>query len=206
MTRLNIPWGRFLPDEFTPEAVISIVFHPLWTPAPAGVLILWLAGVQLKLAILWIGLCAVVVIVPLAVYIAVMKAIWGQETSVRENRHQLYMLGIGLTVLLLGALHYFQAPEILLTSIYSGALSGIIGFMLNVLDKVSLHAGVSTGISVVLFTIDPIIGVCAGLLTLTIAWARYRMQHHSVVELAIGVIIPTNCIVFVFFFFNIPLW
>ena len=134
-----------------------------------------------------------------------MKVIWGQETSVRENRHQLYVLGIGLTVLLLGVLHYFQGPEILLASIYSGALSGMIGFILNVLNKVSLHAGVSTGISVVLFTINPIIGACAGLLTLIIAWARYRMQHHSIVELAIGMIIPAISIVSVFLAFDIPL-
>jgi hypothetical protein len=82
----------------------------------------------------------------------------------------------------------------------------MIGFVLNVLNKVSLHAGVSTGISVVLFTINPIIGGCAGLLTLIIAWARYRMQHHSIVELAIGMLIPAISILSVFLAFDIPLW
>jgi len=198
--------NRFLPDKFTPSSVISLVFHPLLTPAPAGVLILWLDGLQLESAVRWISLCALVVVFPLGLYIAIMKVRWGQETSIRENRHQLYVIGIGLTILLVIILELFQGPKLLKASIYSGAVSGIIGSLTNVLNKVSLHVGVSTGISIVLFNVSPAIGVSGGILTVLIGLARYRMGHHTTKQILIAILIPSVGILSVFVAMRIPIF
>jgi len=187
-----------LPDRFTPAAVISLIFHPLITPVPAGILILWLADVNILFSVLWIGLCGSVVVLPLIGYLFIMKVIWDQNTSVQEHRHQLYIIGIVLTITLILILRYLTAPLILRASIYSGALAGILGGFINTQVKVSLHVGVSTGITIVLLSVHPWTGLLAGVLTLLIAAARYQMRHHTIQELIIGFIVPTISVLIAF--------
>lgn len=196
---------ELLPDRLTPSAVVSLVFHPLLTPVPAGILILWLADVSLLFSVLWIALCGLIVVAPLAVYILVMKSVWGQDTSVREHRHQLYVIGIALTITLILVLRYLEAPLILRASIYSGALAGFLGGVMNRWVKVSLHVGVSTGITIVLLSIQLWVGLFAGVLTVVVAAARYEMRHHTVPELIIGFVIPTFSVVIGFEAAGLPI-
>lgn len=197
---------EFLPERFGPAEILSLVFHPLLTPAPAGIAILWFDGLPLIRAGFWIGVCVLVVVVPISIYIGFMKTRLGQDTSVRENRHQLYLIGIVLTVFLIIILHFLGSPKILLASIYSAALSGIIGSLTNLLDKVSLHVGVSTGISLVLFSVNPSAGIIGGLLTLAIGGARFHMRHHDIKELIVAGIIPVVSIGIIFVALDIPLY
>lgn len=196
---------EFLPDKYTPSSIISLVFHPLLTPTPSGILILWLSGSTVLEAVTWIGICAAICVVPISIYIFVMKVYWEQDTSIRKNRHQLYIIGTMLTFALVLILEYLAAPRILVAGMYSGILSGIIGFASNLLDKVSLHVGVSTGISYMLFTIDQPIGLLGGVLTVLIAFARFQMKHHTLRQLAVAAIIPLGSLSIVFVIMGIQI-
>lgn len=185
--------------------IVSLVLHPLLTPTPAGILILWLAGLSLSTAVWWISICAVTVVLPIGAYIGIMKSVWGRDTGIRENRHQLYVLGVLLTILLVLVLRERGAPALLLASIYAGVLSGVIGAVVNLSTKVSLHVGVSTGISLVFYSVAPVAGLLAGFLTIIVGIARLRLGNHSPLQLVVAAMIPSFSIVVVFFWMGISL-
>jgi hypothetical protein len=174
-----------------PLKIISIVFHPIFVPLPAGIVTLLLAGYPFDEAVRWVGFSVIVIVGPLALWAAYMLST-NQDMNIRENRYPIYFVLGASTLALLVVFYLIDAPDILLATMYASAGAGLVGGLLNVRIKISLHTGVWAGAAVILGHFSLIFGAFAAIITVVVAATRLRMGRHTLSEVALAAVLPVG--------------
>lgn len=111
------------------------------------------------------------------------------DVSVREQRKGMYPVALALvtaTVLLL--LLFDPAGPVLRGTVAVLALIAAAS-ILNLWLKVSLHTAFACFTAVCLSSTSSALGVCAGLVALAVAWSRVELRHHTLAEVAGGLLL-----------------
>jgi hypothetical protein len=180
---------------------LSRIVHPFIVPGPTLWYATWRTTGDPLRAALWTLAFLALVIVPTALLILYRhhRGIYGDlDVSHRPQRPGVYLAS---GVLLIGALAAFAlvgAPRILVVSFLAAfvALAGVL--LATFKTKVSAHAGVSAGCSLVLFWVSPPAGLVATLAALAVSWARVRLRSHTVPQVVLGWVIALAATAMVF--------
>lgn len=109
------------------------------------------------------------------------------------DKRQRFQFGIFMVLMLLPILILtLRAPSIPSTVrlvAYFFVINGLFYMTLLHLVKVSAHIGVITSVAIGLSLAYDTSFLWLTVLIVPVAWARYRLQHHSLLELALGFII-----------------
>ena len=176
---------------------ISRAFHPFLVPLPVLAFSLHAAGTAWAASLGWTLLCVAVVVLPSLALLAIERLRRGDGdwfVTVREQRRGLYALGAACLLLLMGILVLSGAPRLLVASLAGAIAANAIGALLNRVTKVSVHTGAMAGSAVLLGHVAPSGGAALSALTLLVAWARLRLGHHTLQEVALGGIVAPSCV------------
>jgi membrane-associated phospholipid phosphatase len=169
---------------------ISLALHPFLVAPLAIVLILWLDQKNLSAAVGWAGLCAAFVVVPGLLYLRRklnQKAYSDSDVSVREHRYGFYLFGLACMSLCFAALIWLKAPVILVACFLAALLAIILAALVTrIWTKVSIHAGMMAGVTVVAFfySLPLALGLAGG--TLLVSWARLVLKRHTLQQTLFG--------------------
>jgi hypothetical protein len=192
-------------DRFA-EAV-SLILHPFVVAVPTMVIASMQQGTTLGRAIFWTLLSIGVVILPLT-YLIYSKVRSGQYSdpsiSMREQRHGFYKVAGSLFILLVIILVLGKAPLILIASLTAAALSVVIASVINRrFTKLSLHMIGISGFTTVLLVTAPPLGLAMALFIPLLGWARIHLQHHTLLQIVIGLAVAVISVLFIFHMFHL---
>ena len=197
MTSITSPLA--LPDKIA-EAV-SMIFHPLIIVIPTMVLAMIFTGSTFIQAILWTLLAVSIVNIPVAILVitGVRSGRYSDASvSIKEQRYRIYLIGGLCLVTLLLILIIGKAPKVLTACLVSAIAATIIGYLINLYTKISLHSVAVAGCTTVLLLTMPWIGYLLAICTPLVGWARIRLKHHTPVQILIGWMVSMICVFVVF--------
>lgn len=170
--------------------IVSTVFHPFLVSVVTLATVIYLDGTPFWAAIKWTVVGFGIVIVPLALFLFVnvrrgRYSDW--SISIREQRHNIYILsGICFAVLIVTFI-LTGAPAIALACLYAAMVTVVIAAMINRLaTKISLHSVAMGGCAAALFWVSPPLGLLMVLGALATGWSRMRLKHHSLTQVLLG--------------------
>jgi hypothetical protein len=108
------------------------------------------------------------------------------DVSKREQRPALYYAALPLVALAALVVWWMDAPAAFLRSFLAIAVIFLIGLLGNRFLKISLHMMIGTFCTVVIWRVSPA-SLAATLPLLTaLAWSRWRLERHTLAEIAVG--------------------
>ena len=168
--------------------IVSWIGHPL-------VLVTSTAGFVLGMQLPWhsaivIGLTLLLAVVsPMALllWLGIRFGHWRDaDVSIREERKRFLLIAI--PILALGTVIAWLAKVpgyVLRGQVITLFLLLIVG-VTNQRSKVSLHTLFATYCAVILFQVNDVLGVIAGLMTILVFWSRLILSRHSAGEALMG--------------------
>ncbi len=176
---------------------LSRIFHPVYLSI-VNVLLVGLFGLDSWLqGLLWACLVIALQLVPGIVFFTVRMrqgAYSDSDVSQRHQRHELYIFGLVNMVLCLFVLDMLAAPLPLRVLIVGALVIGLVGFVVNLFWKISVHA-TSVGTTATLATIYVLpLGILLWVCALLVGWARVRTRNHTPLQVAAGLTLAAVCI------------
>ncbi len=119
--------------------------------------------------------------------------------NVRKQRTKIYLLagvcaGVGYIIL-----SYLGAPKELIATFVAGFSAVVVFMCVNFLWKISLHTAlIAASVTVLVILYGSIAAVTVVLVPL-IAWSRIELKHHSLAQVAAGVLLAALIVVVVFY-------
>ncbi len=193
--------------------IISVVFHPLWIPLYALLFYRWQCPVELDPMPLEFGLVVIFTIfVPM---LAMMLQMHRSQThdimlSNRRDRVLPYVITYVSYCLLCYSMVKIEAPFAVLTmSVYFLIAGGVVA-TINLVWKISAHlCGVGGLLGMALFLLWryqinlPALLVALVLLGGIVAWARLKLNAHTMAQVAAGWLVGVSVgVLFIFLFGN----
>ena len=182
----------------------------IFNPFSVGFVVIVLVSVDstasildaLKWSLILIAL-SVLPVYAVIIYLVRSKRIESLFINVRKQRTKVYLLTgvcIGVSYVIL---RYFEAPPLLLATSVAG-LSAVVVFMgINLRWKISTHSAfVAALVAILIILYGWMAAVTVVLVPLT-AWARIRLEHHSLAQVATGALLAALIVVVVFYLFGL---
>lgn len=141
----------------------------------------------------------------LFVVIGVKKKIFSDfDVSRREQRPILYLFAIILSIIYYGGLNFWNGPEVLFICITGIILGTIIGGLVNIRVKASVHVAAASALITGLALVYRGYFFLLFLLIPVICWARVKTKRHSIEEAIAGGLIG-GILSLVMYFISKPL-
>lgn len=164
--------------------VISTVGHPF--------VLIPLAVAIATRAWTWAAIVAATTILPMLAFIAlqVRRGKWSDyDVSRHEQRHGLYRALLPLQIGAALALHFAHAAPGMMRGFIASAAMLAAGLLANRLLKVSLHSMFAAFSAVIIARALPLAIPIALAVVVAVAWSRYRLERHTPMEIATGLLI-----------------
>lgn len=123
--------------------------------------------------------------------------------NIREQRHKIYILASVCVLATCFTLYYLKAPLVLVAAVVAG-LSSVIVFMgVNLIWKISIHtAFVAASVTILTIMYGSVGAFTLALLPPT-AWARTKLEHHSLAQALAGALLASLIVGLVFYLFGL---
>jgi len=156
----------------------------------------------LKWASIGTGL-SILPVFTVVVFLMCRRKLDGLSIRIRQQRYSIYLIASGCAIISCAALFYLGAPLLLRASFVAG-LAAIITFMgINLLWKISIHAGFVAASATIMIYLYGTIGAVAAAALLLIGWARLKLEHHSPAQVASGALLAATIVVLVLHLFGL---
>jgi membrane-associated phospholipid phosphatase len=182
----------------------SHVFHPFILSVVTLPLTIYLSTGLLGLAILWTAISTAALLLPLAVFIAIMVKIGRYsdfDVSVREQRTGPYLVAGGGLVLLTAIIILGGAPLISRACIYAAILAAAAAAVINRFSKVSVHAMTAAGCAIVLLYLSLLAGILMVTAAAAVSWSRIPLKRHTLRQVITGWVVAIASVAIVFSLF-----
>ncbi len=181
--------------------LVSNLLNPFLVSFAVILLLAFKATADTAAALQWAAISLALSVAPVfivVVYLVHRRKLDGVFVTHRTQRHWLYLLASALAAAGCGVLWSCEAPH-LLKAAFTAGLATVVAFMLvNLFWKISLHtAFVAAAVTVVVM----VYGAEAAwslLLLPPVAWARIRLNQHSVAQVAAGACLAAGMVAGVF--------
>jgi membrane-associated phospholipid phosphatase len=167
----------------------SHVFHPFVLSVITLSLTIYLSTGLLGLAVLWTAVGAAALILPMAIFIAIMVKIGRYsdfDVSIREQRTGPYLVAGAGMILFLTASTLGDGPLISRACIYAAILAAVVGAVINRFSKVSIHAMTAAGCAVVLLYLSLLAGLLMVTAAAAVSWSRIPLKRHTLPQVLTG--------------------
>jgi len=140
----------------------------------------------------WAAIIAVATILPVLAIMAVQvrRGKWSDyDVSRHEQRHGLYWALLPIQIGAAIALHFAHAAPQMVRGLAASAAMLAAGLLANRLLKVSLHSMFAAFSAVLVSRGMPLAIPAALAVVAAVAWSRYRLERHTAMEIACGLLI-----------------
>lgn len=170
---------------------ISTFGHPMLS-FPAFIIIMLFVKESLEKAIWISGLIIVGIFIPMFI-----KMFFGTKSgkytnfdiSDQKQRRSFYLFVLILLMIVIIVLYLTQQPEYILRALIFGFLLILVNYVLNFIQKVSLHVSLTVFLGFLIFPIQPIVGILTFLFSLLMAWSRLELKRHTLKEIGLGILV-----------------
>lgn len=186
---------------YTIAHYISRVFHPILLSVISILIVGMLSVVPAKTGAAWSGLTIALQIIPPTIFftIRLRQGIYSDEDiSVRQQRNELYLFGMINIVVVTLILYLLHAPTPLIALILSAGLINIIGFVINLFWKISIHSAGIGSCATVATLYSPPLGAFFWASAFALGWARVRTRNHTPMQVIAGLALSAVCVLAVF--------
>ena len=121
----------------------------------------------------------------------------------REQRTRLYLLASTSAAIGLGILLSLHAPAAIIATFVTGLAVLVTFTLINLWWKISVHTAYVTASAVVTIILYGAIGLLALALAPLIAWARLKLNHHTVAQVSAGAVLAGAFTVAIFHLFGL---
>ena len=156
----------------------------------------------LKWSFLSLALSAAPVFV-IILYLVRSERLEGIFIKARQQRGKIYLMASVFVALGCVILFYLGAPVKLLAAFVAALLAIIIYMAINLWWKISVHTGFVTASITLLTILYGAIGLAAAVLLPLIGWSRVELEHHSLMQVAVGAMLAALIVVTMFRFFGL---
>lgn len=181
--------------------LISRIFNPLLIVVPTMVLAMIGKGEAFTSSLLWTAVAVGIVNLPMLAWVqaGIRSGRYSDfSVSIREQRHNLYLIGGISLVILATVLLVFHAPRVLVACLFAAILATLIGFLINRRTKISLHAAGMGGCTAVLLITMPTIGFILLAASPFVGWSRIHLKHHTILQFILGWMVAASNVWIVF--------
>jgi membrane-associated phospholipid phosphatase len=185
---------------------LSQIFHPV-TLSVVSIFIVGMLGVEpVSSGAAWAILCAVIQVIPPTIFFMVrlrQGAYTDDDVSVRSQRNELYLFGMGTVLAGAAILSLLGAPRPFLALLASAALINGLAWLINLFWKISVHsAGIGSCATVAAIYSEPL-GLALWLCALSLGWARVRTRNHTPMQVVAGLALACACVIGAFTVFGL---
>lgn len=171
---------------------VTEIFAPVPTVAALLVVMAWHTATTTADAVRW-GLVAVLFAsaIPFAYIISGVRRrrFSDHHVSVREQRPIVLLVGIASVLVGVALLAFLGAPRDLVALVGAIAVGLMSSMLVTLFWKISVHAAVTAGASVVLVLVFGPPLLVLGLVVVLVAWARVAIGDHTPAQAVAGIIL-----------------
>ncbi len=186
--------------------VLSYVFHPIITSALTFVVVGLFGDIPRLNGMMWAIGITLFQVVPSATFylIRLRQGVYtDREVSVRHQRHELYLFAMIVMLTGVGILFLIDAPRQFIALLICGAALGMVGGLINLFWKISMHTGVIAICAATSVIYAPKLGVLLWACVLAVGWARVRTRNHTLMQVIAGLCVASIIVVMVSLAFGI---
>lgn len=121
----------------------------------------------------------------------------------RQQRYVIYLLANVLAALGCALLWWLKAPRLLSVTFTAGLIALVVFMALNYFWKVSLHTAFTAAAVVVVIMVYGAAAAWAVIFVPAVAWARLKLQQHSVAQIVTGGLLAAAIVAVVFWGFGV---
>jgi membrane-associated phospholipid phosphatase len=165
------------------------VFHPILM----NILMYLAAGyygqADRVVGLAWSGFCVLASVLPPMIYYMVRRrqgAYSDSDVSIRQERNGLYLVAFVWSLISAVALSMLGLPRPHLAVMLAGLGLGLIGGVVNLFWKISVHAASIAALATDVLIYSRDLGVLLGLCALAVGWARVRTGNHTPLQVLAG--------------------
>lgn len=185
---------------------ISQVLHPVILSV-ASIFIVGLLGVaSLRSGVLWALACTFMQVVPPTVFFTIrlrQGAYTDDDVSVRSQRNELYLFGLGNVLIGTAVLSLFGAPLPFIAMFAGAAAINVLAWIINLYWKISVHAASIGSVATIASLYSRPLGLLLWLSALALGWARVRTRNHTPAQVAAGIGLASVCVVGAYWAFGL---
>lgn len=189
-----------IPDKSNSIAyTIGLVSHPAVIAILTLVLIL--QDLSIKQMLFWTALISSVILIPTFTTIAYLRQ-RNRHTYERGTRKPIYIIAWVSVIVCFFIVLFFDGPREMAICMATLAVWLPLQLMVNhYITKISAHAAVASGCYMALILFNQLNSalIIIGLVTiLSIAWARLTTKNHTVLQVALGILVGAGSVLIVF--------
>jgi membrane-associated phospholipid phosphatase len=169
--------------------LLSQVFHPI----PLNIVTFLIAGyygpTSHAAGLRWAGLCILAAVLPPTIFyrLRLRHGVYGDEdVSIRQQRNELYLFGFGWVLVTTIALVPLGAPRPLLGVMCVALALGLIGGLINLFWKISVHSASIASAATIALIYSRDLGIGLWVCALAVGWARVRTGNHTPMQVLAG--------------------
>lgn len=201
-----MPTMRTTGFDYKLAHVFSYLFHPIVSSALAFVVVGLFGGLPKFNGLLWAIGITLFQVVPSATFylIRLRQGVYtDREVSVRHQRHELYLFAMVVTLTGIGILFLIDAPRQFTALLICGAALSMIGGLINLFWKISMHTGIIAICAATSVIYAPKLGLFLWACVLAVGWARVRTRNHTLLQVIAGLCVSSIIVVTVSLVFGI---
>ncbi len=167
---------------------VSWIGHPLvFISLSVGIIIALRLANRAGLALSLTLLATVILPMALLLFLGVQSGRWSDpDVSIHAERVRFYPRAISISAVAVFVLLLSRAPAFALRGATMTLFLLIMAALINFRIKLSLHALFAFYSAVILFVINPVVGVVALALALLVFWSRLYLKRHDLLETLVG--------------------
>lgn len=169
--------------------LLSQIFHPILLNIATFLIVGYYALETHAAGLKWAGLCILVQVLPPTLFFGIrlrQGAYSDEDISVRQQRNEMYLFGFVWVLIATALLGWLGAPPPLLAVMIAALALGLIGGVINLFWKISVHSAAIASTATIALLYSRTLGIMLWLCALAVGWARVRTGNHTPMQVLAG--------------------
>ena len=181
--------------------LLSQIFHPILMNITTFLIAGYFGLANHLAGLAWAGLCIAAALLPPTIFylVRLRRGAYGdQDISIREQRNELYLFGFVWVLIATLALGEIGLPRSLLAFLLVALALGVIGGLINLFWKISVHSASIAATAMVALLFSRRLGLAFWLCALAVGWARVRTGNHTPLQVLAGFLSASIVVLIIF--------
>jgi membrane-associated phospholipid phosphatase len=186
---------------YTLGRLLSQIFHPILLNIVTFLIVGYYTLATHTAGLKWAGICILVQVLPPTAFFGArlrQGAYSDEDISIRQQRNEMYGFGFVWVLIATTLLFRFGAPLPLLAVMIAALILGLLGGMINLFWKISVHAAAIASTATIALLYSRTLGIALWLCALAVGWARVRTGNHTLMQVLAGFGCAASVVLIVF--------
>jgi membrane-associated phospholipid phosphatase len=169
--------------------VLSQIFHPILLNIATLLIVGHYSQENPLTGLKWAGMSILLLVLPPTMFFGLrlrQGAYSDEDISVRQQRNEMYLVGFVWVLVATMLLALIGAPLPFLALMICGLVLGLIGGLINLFWKISVHSAAVASTATVTLLYSRKLGVALWICALAVGWARVRTGNHTPMQVLAG--------------------